>query len=188
MSLRGKPTSIGLAKKSDSTKYWIFCTLKVPSLTFVLTPSIIPLAFLDSSIRQSGRLLTARFEVRVLIEELFRKKIAFSSMGKGEVDAMMLILLAHVLQKPLGYFYPSYLYNEIKQEELTPFENELIIHFREIWDEQIQTVAINQVKALSEFDPTKTLWDAVDITVSEKERETKIEEFINKRHKRSNKK
>ncbi len=27
------------------------------------------LAFLDSSIRQSGRLLTARFQVRVLVEE-----------------------------------------------------------------------------------------------------------------------
>ncbi len=29
-----------------------------------------PAAFLDSSIRQSGRLLTARFQVRVLVEEL----------------------------------------------------------------------------------------------------------------------
>jgi hypothetical protein len=41
------------------------------SLTALPLEFIMPFAvFLDSSIRQSGRLLTARFQVRVLVEEL----------------------------------------------------------------------------------------------------------------------
>lgn len=44
--------------------------------------------------------------------------------GKDEVDASTLALLACVLGKPLGYFYPPYLYQEIKQEDLSPRENE----------------------------------------------------------------
>jgi hypothetical protein len=46
-------------------------TAKRLYLTLIWLGYIIPLAFLDSSIRQSGRLLTARFQVRVLVEELF---------------------------------------------------------------------------------------------------------------------
>jgi hypothetical protein len=40
------------------------------------------------------------------------------------------------------------------------------------------------VKALAEFDPTKTLWDAVDITISEKERDAEILNFIEQKSKK----
>ena len=104
MSLCGVPTTIGTTKQSESPSgrstlsplrtprkivYPILSDLRVlcvklfhlqgsrkeRSLTFNFTPSIIRFAFLDSSIRQSGRLLTARFEVRVLIEELLTPQV-----------------------------------------------------------------------------------------------------------------
>jgi transcriptional regulator with XRE-family HTH domain len=106
--------------------------------------------------------------------------------GKTEPDAFTLADLAHKLEKPLSYFFPSFVYKEIKQEELTSLESELLIHFRKIWDEQLQRVAIHQVEVLSDFDPTKTLWDAVDLTISEKENEAKLQEIIEQRHKKNN--
>lgn len=121
-----------------------------------------------------------------LAEKIYKRRATVSDIenGKGEVDTVTFALLAHILGKPLGYFYSPILYREIKQEDLSPLENELLIHFRQIWDEYLQEVAINQVKALSEFDPTKTLWNAVDITIGEKEREAELEEFINKKRKK----
>jgi len=77
-----------------------------------------------------------------------------------------------------------YLYQEIKQESPTPLENELIIQFRNIWDDDLKKAAINQVRALSKFDLVKTLWDVVDITVSEKEREAQMTEYMDKIRKR----
>jgi len=47
----------------------------------------------------------------------------------------------------------------------------------------LQRVAIQQIEAISNFDPTQTLLDAVDLTISEKENEAKLKEIIEKRHK-----
>jgi len=56
----------------------------------------------------------------------------------GEVNEDTLAILAHVLNKRLDYFYPPYLYKEKKQESLTRLENELLIHFRNIWDDSLR--------------------------------------------------
>jgi len=57
---------------------------------------------------------------------------------------------------------------EIRQEDLTELESELLIHFRKIRDEHLQPVAIHQAETLSDFDPNKTLWDAVDLIIPKK--------------------
>mgnify|MGYP006987929674 CR=1 FL=1 len=41
----------------------------------------------------------------------------------------------------------------MKQEDLTPLENELLIQFRQIVDDTLQEVVIKQVKVMGEFDP-----------------------------------
>jgi transcriptional regulator with XRE-family HTH domain len=106
--------------------------------------------------------------------------------GKTEPDTITLADLAKYLEKPLSYFYPPFIYNEIKQEDLTPLEEELLIHYRQIWDDNLKRIAIHQVKVLAEFDPTQTLLDAVDLTISEKENEGKLRNFIEQRHKKRN--
>lgn len=106
--------------------------------------------------------------------------------GKTEPDAFTLANLAHKLERPLSYFFPAFIYKEIKQEDLTALEFELLIYFRKIWDEHLQRVAIHQVEAISDFDPTQTLLDAVDLTLTEKENEAKLQKIIERRRKKKN--
>jgi transcriptional regulator with XRE-family HTH domain len=85
-----------------------------------------------------------------LADIIYKRRATVSDVekGKGEVDASMLAFLAHFLNKPLGYFYPRYLYQEIKQEDLDQLENELLIYFRQISNNKLKRIAINQVKTL----------------------------------------
>jgi len=90
-----------------------------------------------------------------LSEQIYKRRATVSDIenGKGEVDASTLALLAHILHKPLGYFYPPYIYKEIKQEDLSPLENELLNKFREIPNASLQEVAIQQVKMIGDYKP-----------------------------------
>jgi transcriptional regulator with XRE-family HTH domain len=119
--------------------------------------------FLGEQIKKAR--IEAGLSQEELAERIYKRRATVSDIetGKGEVDTNTFALLAHILNKPLGYFYPPTLYQEIKQEDLTPPENELLICFRDIWDKQLQRVAISQVKALSEFDPIETLRDNLDL-------------------------
>lgn len=99
-----------------------------------------------------------------LAERIYKRRATLSDMenGKTEPDASTLALLAHILNKPLGYFYPWYLYKEIRQEDLSPLENELLIHFRNIWDDTLRKLAIDQTKIIGEFNPKELVANSVD--------------------------
>jgi|GEM_PF-3215529 len=105
-----------------------------------------------------NQIQNARMEAGLSQEELSnflqkrRATVSDIENGKGEVDASTLAILAHVLEKPLGYFYPPYLYKELKQEDLSPLENELLIYFRQIVDDTLQEAVIKQVKVIGDFD------------------------------------
>jgi transcriptional regulator with XRE-family HTH domain len=105
--------------------------------------------------------------------------------GKGEVDASTLAILAHVLEKPLGYFYPPYLYQEIEQEDLTPLENELLIYFRQIVDDTLQAAVIEQVKVIGDFDPKQLVINLAPEIAARLENENALVEFLSKRSKKS---
>jgi transcriptional regulator with XRE-family HTH domain len=143
------------------------------------------------TIFMGNQIKKARLESGLSQEELaariYKRRATVSDIenGKGEVDTSTFALLSHILDKPLGYFYPRYLYQEITQEDLTPLENELLINFREIWDEHLQSVAINQVKSLSEFNPIETLQESLDLTKSEKEIDDDLQTLFEKRHKKT---
>ena len=132
----------------------------------------------------------ARLEAGLSQEELsnyiYKRRATVSDIenGKGEVDASTLALLAHILQKPLGYFYPRFLYREIKQEDLSPLENELIIQFRQIVDDTLREVVIKQVKAMGEFDPTQLVIDQAPIIAEFLDWEDENIEFLRKRSKK----
>jgi len=121
-----------------------------------------------------------------LAEKIYTRRATLSDIenGKTEPDSSTLAALANQLKKPLGYFFPPFAYQEIQQENLTPLESELLIHFRKIWDVHLQRLAIQQVVAISDFDPTQTLLDSVDLNISEKENEAKLQEIIDKRRKK----
>jgi len=122
-----------------------------------------------------------------LARKIYKRRATLSDIenGKSEPDAGTLAILAHSLKKSLSYFYPRYLYQDIKQEELTALQFELIKHFDDIWGDDLKKTAVNQIRALAKFDPVAILWDAVDITVEEKQREAQLTEFMEKNKKRS---
>ncbi len=126
----------------------------------------------------------ARVEAGLSQEELSiyinkrRATVSDIENGKGEVDASTLALLAHILNKPLGYFYPPYLYQELKQEDLTPLENELLIQFRQIVDDTLQEVVIKQVKIMGEFDPKDLVLNLVPEIAARLENEKDLVNFL----------
>lgn len=104
--------------------------------------------------------------------------------GKHEPDATTLALIAAALEKPINYFYPDYIKREFKAEKLTTQEQELLIQFNKIWNDKLQEVAINQVRALAEFDPVETLMEAIDFAQEQSKIRQDITEYFNKKKKR----
>ena len=70
---------------------------------------------------------------------------------------------------------------ELKQGDLSPLEEVLLIHFRNIWDEYLQKVAVDQVRVLGEFDPKAMIWDLVDIVSDEKEHQENLKNYLKER-------
>lgn len=106
-----------------------------------------------------------------LAKIIYKRRATLSDIenGKVEVSTSVLTLLAHVLKKPLAYFLPWYAYRELKQEDLTPLETELLLHFRKIWDEHLQRIAVDQVRVLGEFDPREMILESAEIVADEKQ-------------------
>ena len=111
-----------------------------------------------------GKLIQeARIEADISQEELARKvyrrreTISMIENGKSEVGTLTLALIAYALKKPPIYFFPEAVKRDLTQESLDELEQELLIHFRRIWDDDYQKVAINQVKALADLDTKEYL-------------------------------
>ena len=106
-----------------------------------------------------------------LANMIYRRRATVSDMenGKVEVAAGTLALLAAALDKPITYFYPRWMKRDIQEDNLTSEEHELIMCFRYLYLDELQRIAIEQVKALSKFDPTEVLLDRVDFAKSEHE-------------------
>ena len=72
-----------------------------------------------------------------LAEMINRKQTTISDIEKGkiEVNSSVLAFLSAALDKPITFFFPPFVYRELKQEKFTPLEHELILEFRKIWDD-----------------------------------------------------
>lgn len=75
--------------------------------------------------------------------------------GVVEISVWALPFLASALDKPISYFYPAYVSKEDTSEKLNPLEQEALIHFRNIYDDHLQKIAINQLKVFVNFDQRK---------------------------------
>lgn len=113
---------------------------------------------------------------------VYRRRATVSDMenGKVEVSAGSLALLAAALNKPITYFFPNWMKREIREENLSSEEKELILNFRDIYVEELQRIAIQQVKALSEFDPVEILLEKVDFAKSEYEVREEVKKVFHK--------
>jgi len=118
-----------------------------------------------------------------LAEKIYRKKMAVSEMenGKVEISAWTLPFLAQALNKPISYFFPPNAKRNLQPENLSELEQELLIHFLNIWDEHLQRVAIEQVKVIADFDPHGMIRELIDIETNEKERQQQIKNYLEKK-------
>jgi transcriptional regulator with XRE-family HTH domain len=112
-----------------------------------------------------------------LAKKIHRKRLAVSEMENGtvEIRARTIPLLASSLDKPISYFFPAYVQKEITSEQLSPQEQELLIHFRNIWPEHLREVAINLIKVIENFDPMKMIKDRRDTINAYLEREEELD-------------
>jgi transcriptional regulator with XRE-family HTH domain len=70
--------------------------------------------------------------------------------GKTSIDAITLVLLANVLEKPISYFYPEQFFGNVELSEITSTEKELLIQVRRLSkDDQKKIIA--QIKALGDL-------------------------------------
>jgi transcriptional regulator with XRE-family HTH domain len=105
--------------------------------------------------------------------------------GKAEASSGSLTLLAYYLKKPLAYFIPAYYYKEIHNEDLTPLENELILHFRDdIVSDHLRKVIIGVVKALGTLDVDAFVLEQAPLTAAQLEDEKEMRKWSEKRRKK----
>lgn len=114
-----------------------------------------------------------------LAKKIHLKRLAVSEMenGKVEISAQTIPLLASSLDKPISYFFPAYGQKEITSAQLSPEEQELLIHFRNIWPEHLREVAINLIKVIENFDPMRMIKDRRDTIFAYLEREEELDAF-----------
>jgi hypothetical protein len=91
---------------------------------------------------------------------------------------MQLALLSSTLGKPISYFFPPQLMKVMPQDELTGIEQEMILALREIGFDELQKIAILQVRALSKFDPTEILLRHEEFAQEQLDIQTRIEEIM----------
>jgi len=121
-----------------------------------------------------------------LAEKIHRNRLAVSKMENGKVDisAWTIPLLASSLDKPISYFFPAYVQKEITSEQLPQQEQELLIHFRNIWPKHLREVAINLIKVIENFDSMKMIEDRRDTINAFLEREEELDSFDEQRGKK----
>ena len=85
-----------------------------------------------------------------LARRIYRRRATISDIenGKSEVTISTLTLIAATLDKPISYFLPWFVYDNIKAEDLTSSEHELVLHFRRIGSNHLKQLAIKQTKLI----------------------------------------
>ena len=136
------------------------------------------------TIRMGELIRTAReekgFSQAELAIEIRMRRATLSDIenGKNEPNASELLYLAAKLEKPLTYFFPRHLRSQLSVEDLSPEDLELLLHFREIYTDELMKIAIHQVKVLAEYDPKETLLNSLDFANEEYLLDQQLEEFI----------
>jgi transcriptional regulator with XRE-family HTH domain len=68
--------------------------------------------------------------------------------GRTEINAVDLMGIAYILEKPVRYFYPQYVPTE---DDLSNKEWELIHYFRKIQNDAMEDLLIDQAKRFAEI-------------------------------------
>ena len=121
-----------------------------------------------------------------LAQMIYRRQATLSDIenGKTEANTSTLILLAAALDKPPSYFYPPFVYREMKPDKLSPLEQDLLTAFQNIWSDHLKKVAIDQVRTLGKFDPMEMIEDKWIEINAILEHQDEIKSALENRHKK----
>lgn len=121
-----------------------------------------------------------------LAKKIYRRRATVSDIenGKSEVGSLTLSRLSSVLEKPLSYFFPYFAVREHQPDEISPLSKELLLHFEILYDENLQQAVIQQVKALAEYNPTRSLKELLEFAKEDVAIDAKIEEYFERHRKR----
>lgn len=120
-----------------------------------------------------------------LAQKIYRRRAAVSDMENGKVEFSVLVLpsLSSALNKPISYFFPKGIIENIQEDSLSPLEQELLLNFRSLWDERVQRLALAQIKSISNLDIKSIIRDSNDIVRNQKELENGLINLLNKKKK-----
>lgn len=136
------------------------------------------------------RIRTAReeagFSQEKLAKLLYLRRATLSNIenGKSEASAQTYVHAAYTLNKPLAYFLPDYFYREIKQEDLSPAENELVTNYRyHIASDYFGKLIIDFIKMLGEFDTNSFVIEQAPYVKDFLKSQKDFQKFLEKRKK-----
>ncbi len=120
-----------------------------------------------------------------LAKKIYRRRAAVSDIENGKVEFSVWVLpyLSSALNKPIGYFFPKGIIENIQEDSLSPLEQELLSNFRNMWDERIQHLALAQIKAIANLDVKALINDSIDIVENKRQLENDTIEYLKKRKK-----
>ncbi len=117
-----------------------------------------------------------------LAKEIYLRRATLSDIenGKVEVNSGTLALLGYYLKKPLSYFYPEYLRNELPAENLEPLTYEMILHFEQIYGEELKKLAIQTIKAIEEISLENVVDEIAPYVIARRKREAELKAIYEK--------
>lgn len=127
----------------------------------------------------------AGFSQEELAKRIYRRRAAVSDIENGKVEFSVWVLpsLSSALNKPISYFFPKGIIENIQEDSLSPLEQELLSNFRRMWDEKIQRLALAQIKSIADLDVEALISDSIDIVENQKQMENDTIEYL-KKHKK----
>ena len=105
--------------------------------------------------------------------------------GKSQINASTLGLISYYLRKPLSYFYPPPLYEELVKKDMDELSLEMQMQFEQIYADELKRLAINVIRVFAKFDPKDLVISMAPHISARLEREKELEEA---RQKKINKK
>lgn len=132
----------------------------------------------------------ARLEVGLSQEELAEKiymrrpTLTDIENGKSEPYASSLGLITFYLKKPLSYFYPPQLYEDIVSKLMDDLSLEMQMYFEQIDGDELKELAIELIKQFAKFDITDLVVNSAELVADQIEHDEELIEFLKNRSRR----
>jgi len=130
--------------------------------------------------------LEAGLSQEELAEKIYMRRPTLTNIenGKSEPNASSLGLITFYLKKPLSYFYPPQLYEEVVSNRMDDQSIEMQMYFEQIDGEELRKLLISITKGFADFDPTELVLNLSPGFLSNLEQEKELKDYLNNKSKK----